>query len=83
MADSLETQRATRAHRVGTPVSLVDRVDSTSAAIAGEFSERERSLTRCARTLAQIVDRLQSQVASEGLYDLPETPRFPANGRRA
>ena len=76
MADSLESQRATRSHRVGTPASLVDRVDSTSAAIAGEFSERERSLTRCARTLAQIVDRLQAQVASEGLYDLPETAAF-------
>jgi multidrug resistance protein MdtO len=73
IADSLESQRATRVHRIGTPSSLVDRVDSTSAAIAGELSEGERSLIHCARHLAQIIDRLQSQVASEGLYDLPET----------
>ncbi len=73
MADSLESQLATRAHRVSAPASFVDRVDSTSAGIAGEISESERALIRCARTIAQLVDRLQSQVASEGLYDLPQT----------
>ena len=73
MADSLESQLATRAHRVSTPPSFVDRIDSTSAAIAGEVSESERSLIRCTRTIAQLVDRLQSQVASEALYDLPQT----------
>jgi multidrug resistance protein MdtO len=73
MADSLESQLATRAHRVSTPPSFVDRIDSTSAAIAGEVSELEQSLIRCTRTIAQLVDRLQSQVASEALYDLPQT----------
>jgi multidrug resistance protein MdtO len=76
MADSLETQLATRAHRVSALASLVDRVDSTSAGLAGKLSERELSLIRCARTIAQLVDRLQFQVASEGLYDLPKTSAF-------
>jgi multidrug resistance protein MdtO len=77
MADSLESQLATRVLRPGAPASLVDRIDSTSAGIAGELSERERSLIRTVRILAQIVDRFQFQVASEGLYDLPEIPAFP------
>jgi len=76
MADSLESQLATRAHRVSTPASFVDRIDFTSAGIAGEISESERSLIRCARTIAQLVDHLQSEVASEGLYDLPQTSAF-------
>ena len=76
MADSLESQLATRAHRISTPASLVDRMDSTSAGIAGEISESELSLIGVARTLAQLIDHLQSQVASEGLYDLPQTSAF-------
>ena len=73
MADSLESQLATRAHRVSTPASLVHRIDVTAAGIAGELSEGERSLIHLTRTIARLVDRLQSQVASEGLYDLPQT----------
>jgi multidrug resistance protein MdtO len=76
MADSLESQLATRDHRISTPVSLVDRIDSTSATIAAEISESERTLIGVTRTIAQLVDRLQSQVASEGLYDLPQTSAF-------
>jgi multidrug resistance protein MdtO len=76
IADSLENQLATRAHRISTPASLVDRIDSTSAAIATEISERERSLIGITRTIAQLIDRLQFQVASEGLYDLPQTAAF-------
>jgi multidrug resistance protein MdtO len=76
MADSLESQLATRAHRISTPASLVDRIDSTSATIAAEISESERTLIGVTRTIAQLVDRLQSQVAFEGLYDLPQTPAF-------
>ncbi|MGA9244002.1 MAG: FUSC family protein [Silvibacterium sp.] len=76
MADSLESQLATRAHCISTPASLVDRIDSTSATIAAEISESERTLIGVTRTIAQLVDRLQSQVASEGLYDLPQTSAF-------
>lgn len=76
IADSIESQLATRAHRVSTPASLVQRIDSASARIAGNYSERERTLISVTRTIAQLVDRLQYQVASEGLYDLPQTPAF-------
>ena len=76
MADDLESQHATRAHRISTPASFVDRIDSTSATIAAEISESERTLIRATRTIAELVDRLQSQVASEGLYDLPQTSAF-------
>jgi len=76
IADSLESQLATHVHRISTPASLVDRIDSTSAGIAGELSESERSLIGVARSLAQLIDHLQSQVASEGLYDLPQSSPF-------
>jgi multidrug resistance protein MdtO len=78
MADSLESQLASRAHRISTPASLVERIDSTAAAIAGDISERDRTLIRLTRTIARVVDRLQFQVASEGLYDLPQTSAFPS-----
>ncbi|MGA8289669.1 MAG: hypothetical protein WB950_13245, partial [Acidobacteriaceae bacterium] len=55
-------------------VSFVDKINSLAAGIADNFSERERSLLRLTRTIAQLVDRVQSEVASEGLYDLPPTP---------
>jgi hypothetical protein len=74
MADSLESQLTTHFHRAGVPVSLVHQIDSASAGTAANFSERERSLMRLTRTIAQLVDRVQSEVASEGLYDLPPTP---------
>lgn len=72
MADSIESQLATRVHRIGTPASLVQHMDSASAGIEDTFSERGRSLIPVTRTIAQLVDRLQSQIASEGLYDLPQ-----------
>ena len=78
MADSLESQRASRAHRVSTPASLVQRIDSIVAAMAGEISERDQNLIRLTRTIARVIDRLQFQVASEGLYDLPQTSAFPS-----
>ena len=74
MAESLESQLTTRFHRASVPVSFVDKINSLAAGIADNFSERERSLLRLTRTIAQLVDRVQSEVASEGLYDLPPTP---------
>ena len=76
VATSLAEQPPPPDHRISTPASLVDRIDSTSATIAAEISESERTLIGVTRTIAQLVDRLQSQVASEGLYDLPQTPAF-------
>lgn len=77
MADSVESQLATHVHHVSAPASIVQRVDSRLAGIEGEFSDRERILIRVTRNIAQIVDRLQFQVASEGLYDVPETSALP------
>jgi multidrug resistance protein MdtO len=74
MAESVENQLTTRFHRASAPVSFVQQIDSASAGIADKFSERERSLMRLTRTIAQLLDRVQSEVASEGLYDLPPTP---------
>jgi multidrug resistance protein MdtO len=69
IAESLETQLATRTHQARPVTSLVHRIDSSPARIEAEFSERERALMRLTRTIAQLVDRLQLEVASEGLYD--------------
>lgn len=71
MADSVENQLATHVHRAGAPASFLQRIDSLSAGIASKVSDRERILMRLTRTIAQLVDRMQSEVASEGLYDLP------------
>jgi multidrug resistance protein MdtO len=73
MAASFQNQLTTRVHRASAPASLVRHIDSTSAGVAAQFSEREQALTHIARTIAQLIDRLQSEVAFEGLYDLPET----------
>ena len=39
-----------------------------------EFSEREQALARLIRFIAQLVDHLQLEVASEGLYDVLPAP---------
>jgi multidrug resistance protein MdtO len=72
IAESLENQRVTRARHPCMVKSLVDRIDASPARIEAEFSEREQALARLTRTIGQLVDRLQGEVASEGLYDLPE-----------
>jgi multidrug resistance protein MdtO len=76
MAESLEQQLATRTHRAHSFASLLDRIDASPEKIESEFSERERALLRMTRTIAQLIDRLQREVASEGLYDVPE-PALP------
>jgi multidrug resistance protein MdtO len=73
IAESLEKQLATHTHHADSVVSVLNRIDSASAGIEAEFSERERGLLRLIRTIAQLVDRLQVEVASEGLYDVVET----------
>lgn len=73
IAESFESQLATRRHNPRVVVSLVDRLDSSPAKIDHDFSERERALSRLLLTMAQIVDRLQFEVASEGLYDVPQS----------
>jgi len=73
IAKSLESQSARRIHVANQTASLVHRVDTIPMGNDAEFSERERALARLIRFIAQLVDRLQLEVASEGLYDgLPE-----------
>jgi multidrug resistance protein MdtO len=72
IAESLENQLATRTPHACSVTSLVERIDSSPARLEAEFSERELALTRLTRTIGQLVDRLQGEVASEGLYDLHE-----------
>jgi multidrug resistance protein MdtO len=74
IAESLENQVATHMRRPDSVNSLLQRIDSLPARIEAEFSERERALLRLTRTIAQLVDRLQSDVASEGLYDVMPAP---------
>jgi multidrug resistance protein MdtO len=69
IADDLQNQLATHTHHGGSAPSLVQHIDSSLSGIEAEFSERERALTRLTRTMAQIVDHLQVDVASQGLYD--------------
>ncbi len=73
IAESIEKQLATHIHQAESVASLLNRIDSSSAGIEAEFSERERALLRLIRTIAQLVDRLQVEVASEGLYEVAET----------
>ena len=76
IAGSLENQLATHTHLVESVASLVERLDSSPARIEAEFSERERALMRVTRTIAQIVDRLRGEVATEELYEV--APGLPA-----
>lgn len=71
VAESCENQLATRTHHPGAAMSLVNRIDALTEKMEAGFSERERALRRLTRTIAQVVDRLQIEVASEGLYDIP------------
>lgn len=74
IAENLENQLATRAHRVYPLASLLERVESSPERTKEEFSERQRALFGLVRTMAQIVDRLQVDVSSEGIFDVPQAP---------
>jgi len=76
VAESLEGQSASRIHRSGLTASLVERVEANPLGTEAAFSDRERALARMVRFISQLVDRLQLEVASEGLYDLlPDSKR--------
>ena len=77
IAESLEKQLANHTHHADSVASFLNRIDLSSAGIEAEFSERERALLRLIRTMAQLVDRLQVEVASEGLYDVAQTSAAP------
>ncbi|HEY1647133.1 MAG TPA: FUSC family protein [Terracidiphilus sp.] len=70
IAESLESQSGRRVHFAHPTASLVDRIDAASSGNDAALSERERALARLIRFIAQLVDHLQLEVASEGLYDV-------------
>lgn len=70
VAASLEKQLSVRSHQPESVASLADRIDALPASIQSQFTERERALMRMIRTMAQVLDRLIREVASEGLYDV-------------
>jgi multidrug resistance protein MdtO len=74
IAESLESQNASRIPMARLTASLADRVDTIQRGNDAEFSEREQALARMIRFIAQLVDRLQLEVASEGLYDVLPAP---------
>ncbi len=69
IADDLENQLKTRTHQPAPVHSLVHRIDSWPAGMEAELSERELALMRLTRTIAQFLDRLQTEVSVEGLYE--------------
>jgi len=84
IAESLESQGASRIHTARLTASLVDRVEKVPHASDAEFTDREQALARMVRFISQLVDRLQLEVASEGLYDvLPASEPRQAESRNA
>jgi multidrug resistance protein MdtO len=77
IAESLESQSASRFQTSHMTASLVDHVETIPLGADAEFSDREQALARLVRLIAQLADRLQFEVASEGLYDV-----LPASARR-
>jgi multidrug resistance protein MdtO len=77
IAGTLEKQLATHTHDADSVATLVNRIDSSPAKIEAEFSERELVLLRLIRNMAQVLDRFQVEVASEGLYDVAQTSAAP------
>jgi multidrug resistance protein MdtO len=74
IATSLENQLAKLPHAPAQIANLVHRLDAAPAGIGARISEREQALLRLTRNLAQLIDRMQAETVSEGLYDLPDTP---------
>lgn len=68
IADSIENQLQKKPHDRGSASSLVAMLDSAHIDQQDLLSERERALLRMTRTIAQLVDRLQSDVTTEPLY---------------
>jgi multidrug resistance protein MdtO len=71
MADNLERQLNGK-DRDSTPApSIMDLLNSVPADVQESFTERERALLRMSRTIAQLLDHMQSEVVSESLYSTP------------
>jgi len=61
-------------HSARLTASLANRVETIPLGADAEFSDREHALARMVRFIAQLVDRLQFEVALEGLYDSIPSP---------
>ncbi len=68
MADSLEEQMNRKPYERIAPKSLLKLLEISPEKAQEEFSEREIALLRMTRTIASVVDRMQSEVAQEPLY---------------
>jgi multidrug resistance protein MdtO len=68
MADSLENQLNKRPYDSSAPRSVLTPLEAPAADKRATFSEREEALMRMLRTIGSLVDRMQSEVASEPLY---------------
>jgi multidrug resistance protein MdtO len=79
VADDLQEQMTSREHKPSTPVEVLEHLEAGMRGRNVEFSEREQALMRLTRTISQIVDRLQHEVSTEGLYEVrPPEPALTA-----
>lgn len=74
ITEGLESQGAGGIHTARLTSSLVHRVHTIPLGKDAELFERERALARLIRFIAQLVDRLQREVASETFYDVLLAP---------
>ncbi|SEF73577.1 multidrug resistance protein MdtO [Bryocella elongata] len=69
VADDLQEQVTTRHHEPEIPVEVLEHLEAAQRGQDIKFTEREQALMRLTRTISQIVDRLQHEVSTEGLYE--------------
>jgi multidrug resistance protein MdtO len=68
MAETLESQLLRKPTAMSANPSLMSVLAISESDAQGPFSEREQALLRMTRTIAQLVDRLQTEIAAEPLY---------------
>jgi multidrug resistance protein MdtO len=68
MAESLENQLNKKPYENSTPASLLTLLEISQADEQETISDREKALLRMSRTIASLVDRMQSEVKAEPLY---------------
>lgn len=68
IADSLESQQQRKQPPAIPPANLSALLENAQRDCANQVTEREQALLRMSTTIAQLLDRLQNNVASEPLY---------------
>jgi len=71
VADDLQEQMVSRRHVPSIPAEVLAHLEAARRGHDIDFSEREQALLRLSRTISQIVDRLQHEISTEGLYVTP------------